>query len=54
MAEPVITWGVLPDELFDRVVVCSPHFDDAALGAAHLLSAWNRDQTSLVRPLPGH
>ena len=22
--------------------------------AAHLLSAWNRDRTSLVRPLPGH
>jgi len=34
-----ITWGVLPDGCLDRVVVCSPHFDDAALGAAHLLSA---------------
>ncbi|HYL51169.1 MAG TPA: PIG-L family deacetylase [Acidimicrobiia bacterium] len=34
-----ITWGVLPDGCLDRVVVCSPHFDDAALGAAHLLTA---------------
>jgi LmbE family N-acetylglucosaminyl deacetylase len=34
-----ITWGVLPDGCLDRVVVCSPHFDDAALGAAHLLCA---------------
>jgi LmbE family N-acetylglucosaminyl deacetylase len=32
-----ITWGVLPDGCLDRVVVCSPHFDDAALGAANLL-----------------
>jgi LmbE family N-acetylglucosaminyl deacetylase len=37
-AEP-ITWGILPDELFARVLVFSPHFDDAALGAAHLLHA---------------
>jgi LmbE family N-acetylglucosaminyl deacetylase len=34
-----ITWGVLPSNCLDRVVVCSPHFDDAALGAAHLLTA---------------
>ena len=34
-----ITWGVLPDGCLQRVLVCSPHFDDAALGAAHLLGA---------------
>jgi LmbE family N-acetylglucosaminyl deacetylase len=38
MANP-ITWGVLPEGMFARVLVCSPHFDDAALGAAHLLGA---------------
>jgi LmbE family N-acetylglucosaminyl deacetylase len=38
-AQPVITWGVLPEGCLDRVVVCSPHFDDAALGAAYLLLA---------------
>jgi len=34
-----ITWGILPDGCLDRVLVCSPHFDDAALGAAYLLMA---------------
>jgi LmbE family N-acetylglucosaminyl deacetylase len=34
-----VTWGVLPEKCLDRIVVCSPHFDDAALGAAHLLLA---------------
>ena len=39
MADDPITWGVLPEGLLERVLVCSPHFDDAALGAAHLLFA---------------
>ncbi len=34
-----ITWGILPAGCLDRVLVCSPHFDDAALGAAYLLLA---------------
>jgi LmbE family N-acetylglucosaminyl deacetylase len=38
-AQPVVTWGVRPRGCLDRVVVCSPHFDDAALGAAYLLLA---------------
>jgi LmbE family N-acetylglucosaminyl deacetylase len=37
--ETVLTWGVLPEGCLDRIVVCSPHFDDAALGAAYLLLA---------------
>jgi LmbE family N-acetylglucosaminyl deacetylase len=32
-------WGCLDDGELDRVVVVSPHLDDAALGAAHLLSS---------------
>ncbi len=32
-------WGGLDDGELDRVVVVSPHFDDAALGAAHLLAS---------------
>ena len=32
-------WGSLDDGELDRVVVVSPHLDDAALGAAHLLSS---------------
>ena len=39
MAPNSITWGILPEQTFDRVIVFSPHFDDAALGAAHLLGA---------------
>jgi LmbE family N-acetylglucosaminyl deacetylase len=35
----VITWGVLPEGCLERVLVCSPHFDDAALGAAYALFA---------------
>jgi LmbE family N-acetylglucosaminyl deacetylase len=34
-----ITWGILPDTTLERVLVFSPHFDDAALGAAHMLGA---------------
>jgi LmbE family N-acetylglucosaminyl deacetylase len=32
-------WGGLADGVLDRVVVVSPHFDDAALGASYLLSS---------------
>src|SRR5436190_393830 len=39
MADHGLTWGVLPPETFDRVLVFSPHFDDAAMGAGHLLLA---------------
>ncbi len=37
--QPVVSWGVVPEGCLDRVLVCSPHFDDAALGAAYLLFA---------------
>ena len=32
-------WVHVPTDELERIVVVSPHFDDAALGAAHLLSA---------------
>lgn len=32
-------FGPVAPETLERIVVVSPHFDDAALGAAHLLSA---------------
>jgi LmbE family N-acetylglucosaminyl deacetylase len=37
--ETALTWGVPPEGCLDRIMVCSPHFDDAALGAAYLLLA---------------
>jgi LmbE family N-acetylglucosaminyl deacetylase len=33
-------WGSLPEGALDRIMVVSPHFDDAALGAAHLLCSY--------------
>jgi LmbE family N-acetylglucosaminyl deacetylase len=33
-------WGLLDPSVLARVVVVSPHFDDAALGAAHLLTSY--------------
>ena len=32
-------WGGLEDGVLDRIVVVSPHFDDAVLGASHVLGA---------------
>jgi LmbE family N-acetylglucosaminyl deacetylase len=39
MTDLGLTWGVLPADTFERVLVFSPHFDDAAMGAGHLLLA---------------
>ena len=39
MTDHGLTWGVLPPGTFERVLVFSPHFDDAAMGAGHLLLA---------------
>ncbi len=44
-------WGSLPDGALDRIVVVSPHFDDAALGAAHLLTS--HPGSSVVTVLAG-
>jgi LmbE family N-acetylglucosaminyl deacetylase len=33
-------WGVVDPSVLQRIVVVSPHFDDAALGAAHLLATY--------------
>jgi LmbE family N-acetylglucosaminyl deacetylase len=33
-------WGLLDPELFRTIVVVSPHFDDAVMGAGHLLLSY--------------
>ena len=33
-------WGLLDPSILQKIVVVSPHFDDAALGAAHLLDTY--------------
>src|ERR1700735_5468527 len=34
------TWGLVDDQHLRRIVVVSPHFDDAVLGAAHILGSY--------------
>jgi LmbE family N-acetylglucosaminyl deacetylase len=34
------TWGLVDDSVLCSIVVVSPHFDDAVLGAAHLLATY--------------
>jgi LmbE family N-acetylglucosaminyl deacetylase len=48
-AEP--TWGEVSPEAFERIVVLSPHFDDAAMGAGHLLGSY--PDTTVVTVLAG-
>jgi LmbE family N-acetylglucosaminyl deacetylase len=45
------TWGEVDPAAFDRIVVVSPHFDDAAMGAGHLLASYPR--TTVVTVLAG-
>jgi LmbE family N-acetylglucosaminyl deacetylase len=33
-------WGVVDEEAWSRIVVVSPHFDDAAMGAGHVLTSY--------------
>ena len=34
------TWGLVPKEVLERIVVVSPHFDDAVLGASDVLGTY--------------
>jgi len=38
IAEP--TWGIVEPEVLSRLVVISPHFDDAAMGAGYLIASY--------------
>ena len=48
-AEP--TWGEVDPAVLSRILVVSPHFDDAAMGAGHLLASY--DDTTVVTVLGG-
>jgi LmbE family N-acetylglucosaminyl deacetylase len=48
-AEP--TWGEIDPAAFTRLVVLSPHFDDAAMGAGHLLASY--PDTTVITVLAG-
>jgi LmbE family N-acetylglucosaminyl deacetylase len=45
------TWGEVDPGVFARIVVVSPHFDDAAMGAGHLLTSY--DDTTVITVLGG-
>ena len=45
------TWGEVDPAAFARIVVVSPHFDDAAMGAGHLVASY--DNTTVVTVLGG-
>jgi LmbE family N-acetylglucosaminyl deacetylase len=40
VADDEVTWGLVDPAVLGRIVVVSPHFDDALLGAAHLLATY--------------
>ena len=48
-AEP--TWGEVDPDAFARIVVVSPHFDDAAMGAGHLIASY--PDTTVITVLGG-
>jgi LmbE family N-acetylglucosaminyl deacetylase len=39
VAEELKAWGTLPPDAFERIVVLSPHLDDAVLGCGNVLAA---------------
>jgi LmbE family N-acetylglucosaminyl deacetylase len=45
------TWGEVDPAAFERIVVVSPHFDDAAMGAGHLLGSY--PNTTVITVLAG-
>jgi len=51
MTFDVATWGEFAPAVFSRIVVVSPHFDDAAMGAGHLLASY--DDTTVITVLGG-
>ena len=48
-AEP--TWGEVDPAALSRILVVSPHFDDAAMGAGHLIGSY--EDTTVVTVLGG-
>jgi len=48
-AEP--TWGEVDPAALRRILVVSPHFDDAAMGAGHLIASY--EDTTVVTVLGG-
>ena len=53
MDEAQVTWGQVDPALLGRIVVLSPHFDDAAMGAGQMLIRHAETQTTVITVLGG-
>ena len=53
MVDVQVTWGQVQSEEMGRVVVLSPHFDDAAMGAGLMLIRHERVMTAVITVLGG-
>ena len=48
-----VTWGQVDPAVLDRIVVLSPHFDDAAMGAGQMLIRHAAADTTVITVLGG-
>ena len=53
MEQAQVTWGEVDPALLARIVVLSPHFDDAAMGAGQMLIRHAEKQTTVITVLGG-
>lgn len=53
MAEFEVTWGQVDPAELERIVVLSPHFDDAAMGAGQMLIRHADAETTVITVLGG-
>ena len=53
MGDVQVTWGQVGSEELDRIVVLSPHFDDAAMGAGQMLIRHTGAATTVITVLGG-
>ena len=53
MEQAKVTWGQVDPSLLERIVVLSPHFDDAAMGAGQMLIRHAEGQTTVITVLGG-
>jgi LmbE family N-acetylglucosaminyl deacetylase len=53
MERDQVTWGQVDPEMLRRIVVLSPHFDDAAMGAGQMLIRHAGAKTAVITVLGG-
>ena len=53
MERDQVTWGQVEPAVLKRIVVLSPHFDDAAMGAGQMLIRHAGAKTAVITVLGG-